>query len=95
MILIIDDDSAVRDSLGLMLKVARMDYLAVGDDKAAIGAVRSDDVELAILDMNLHSGTDGRDVIELLRKIKILRPDMPVILISAWGTIPLAVEGMN
>ena len=29
MILIIDDDSAVRDSLGLMLKVARMDYLAV------------------------------------------------------------------
>ena len=37
MILIIDDDSAVRDSLGLMLKVARMDYLAVGDDKAAIG----------------------------------------------------------
>ena len=95
MILIIDDDSAVRDSLGLMLKVARMDYLAVGDDKAAIGAVRSDDVELAILDMNLHSGTDGRDGIELLRKIKILRPDMPVILISAWGTIPLAVEGMN
>ena len=95
MILIIDDDSAVRDSLGLMLKVARMDYLAVGDDKAAIGAVRSDDVELAILDMNLHRGTDGRDGIELLRKIKILRPDMPVILISAWGTIPLAVEGMN
>ena len=57
--------------------------------------MRSDDVELAILDMNLHSGTDGRDGIELLRKIKILRPDMPVILISAWGTIPLAVEGMN
>ena len=44
MILIIDDDSAVRDSLGLMLKVARMDYLAVGDDKAAIGAVRSDEI---------------------------------------------------
>jgi DNA-binding NtrC family response regulator len=30
-----------------------------------------------------------------LRKIKILAPEVPVILISAWGTIPLAVEGMN
>jgi DNA-binding NtrC family response regulator len=31
----------------------------------------------------------------MLRKIRVLRPEMPVILITAWGTIPLAVEGMN
>lgn len=95
MILIVDDDSAVRQSLGLMLKVARMDYLAVGTAQAALDAVRGGDVDLVILDMNLRLVTDGRDGIELLRKIKILSPEVPVILISAWGTIPLAVEGMN
>ncbi len=95
MILIIDDDSAVRESLGLMLKVARMDYTAVGTADAALAAVRAGGVRLVILDMNLRQVTDGRDGIELLRKIKILSPDVPVILISAWGTIPLAVEGMN
>ncbi|MDE5655756.1 MAG: response regulator [Muribaculaceae bacterium] len=95
MILIIDDYSAVRESLGLMLKVARMDYTAVGTADAALEAVRAGGVSLVILDMNLRQVTDGRDGIELLRKIKILSPDVPVILISAWGTIPLAVEGMN
>lgn len=95
MILIIDDDSAVRESLGLMLKVARMDYTAVDTADAALAAVRAGGVRLVILDMNLRQVTDGRDGIELLRKIKILSPDVPVILISAWGTIPLAVEGMN
>lgn len=95
MILIIDDDSAVRESLGLMLKVAGMEHMAVGNADAAMEAVRAGGVSLVILDMNLRQVTDGRDGIELLRKIKIFLPEVPVILISAWGTIPLAVEGMN
>ncbi|MDE5642072.1 MAG: DNA-binding response regulator [Muribaculaceae bacterium] len=95
MILIVDDDCAVRDSLGLMLKVAGMEYTAVANAADALAAVRGDNVGLVILDMNLRRTTDGRDGIELLRKIRILKPEVPVILISAWGTIPLAVEGMN
>ncbi len=45
--------------------------------------------------MNLTIGTTGRQGLELLRKIKVLAPECEVLLISAWGTIPLAVEGMN
>lgn len=45
--------------------------------------------------MNFGSGTDGRGGIELLRAIKSARPELPVVLITAWGSIDLAVEGMR
>lgn len=96
MILIVDDDCTVRESIELMLKVAGMECTAVSDMDAAVDTVRNDNsLQMAIIDMNLHIGTSGRDGIELLRKIKVLHPGLPVILISAWGTIPLVVEGMQ
>ena len=60
-----------------------------------MSAVRRDDLELVILDMNLTCTTTGRQGIDMLRKIRILAPRVPVILLSAWGTVPLAVEGMG
>ena len=95
MILIADDDKAIRLSLGLMLKQGGFEYKAVSNEPDTLTAIREDDVELVILDLNLTCSTTGRQGIDLLRKIKILRPAEPVILISAWGTIPLAVEGMG
>lgn len=95
MILIVDDDNAVRMSLGLMLKQSGMEWKAVGNEADALAAVRTHEPEIVILDMNLTIGTTGRQGLELLRKIKVLAPECEVLLISAWGTIPLAVEGMN
>lgn len=95
MILIVDDDNAVRMALGLMLKQAGMKWEAVGNEADALAAVRAHEPEIVILDMNLTLNTTGQQGMELLRKIKILSPESEVILISAWGTIPLAVEGIN
>lgn len=95
MILIVDDDNAVRMALGLMLKQSGMEWKAVGNEADALAAVRTHEPEIVILDMNLTIGTTGRQGLELLRKIKVLAPECEVLLISAWGTIPLAVEGMN
>ena len=95
MILIVDDDQAIRLSLGLMLTQGGFDREAVSNEPDALAAVRRDNIELVILDLNLTCSTTGRQGIELLRKIKILRPLVPVILITAWGTIPLAVDGMG
>ncbi len=95
MILIVDDDNAVRLSIGLALKRAGMEFEAVGSEREALELVRDTRFGLAVLDMNLRLETTGEQGIEILRKFKTLRPDMPVILISAWGTIPLAVKGMN
>jgi two-component system NtrC family response regulator len=95
MILIVDDDIAIRQSIGLMLRQAKFDFEAVSNEADCLAAVRAGNVQLVILDMNLTLTTTGEQGIAILRKIKILAPEVPVILISAWGTIPLAVEGMN
>ena len=95
MILIIDDDKAVRKSLGLMLKRNghEVDYAENPDE--ALMKVRQRDYGLLLMDMNYSREVNGREGIELLRKVKIFQPDTPVILITAWGSIELAVEGMR
>ncbi len=95
MILIVDDDQSIRLSIGLMLRQAGFDYEAVSTEEDALAAVRRDGLELVILDMNLTCTTTGRQGIDMLRKIRILAPKVPVILLSAWATVPLAVEGMG
>lgn len=95
MILIVDDDNAVRMSISLALKRAGYEPWAVSNEAEALQAVRDERVLLAILDMNLSLTTTGQQGVELLRKFRVLRPDMPVIMITAWGSIPLAVESMN
>ena len=47
------------------------------------------------MDMNFTGATTGQEGLELLRKVKVLHPEVPVILITAWGSIDLAVEGMK
>ena len=95
MILIIDDDRAIRLAIGLMLKQAGFESESVATEDDAIGAVRRREYELIILDLNLTLATTGRQGIELLRKIRIFAPKTPVIMLSAWATVPLAVEGMG
>lgn len=95
MILIVDDDNAVRTSISLAIKIAGYEPWAVSNEEDSLLAVRDERVCLAILDMNLTLSTTGRQGIDLLRKFHILRPDMPIIMITAWGTIPLAVESMT
>ena len=95
MILIVDDDQAIRLSIGLMLRQAGFSYEAVSTEADAMAAMRRGDVELVILDMNLTLSTTGQQGIEMLRKYKVLAPATPVILLSAWATVPLAVEGMK
>ena len=95
MILIVDDDKAIRLSIGLMLRQGGMESVAVATEPEALDAVRRPDMELVILDLNLTCTTTGRQGIDLLRKVRILAPAVPVIMLSAWGTVPLAVEAMG
>ena len=95
MILIIDDDSAIRSSLSFMLKRAKYDVLAVPGPKEAIETVRSVTPQLILMDMNFSLSTNGEEGLVLLRQVKLFCPDVPVILMTAWGSIPLAVQGMQ
>lgn len=95
MILIIDDDSAIRSSLSFMLKRAKYEVLAVLGPKEAMEAVRSITPQLILMDMNFSLSTDGAEGLLLLKQVKLFCPDVPVILMTAWGSIPLAVQGMR
>ncbi len=94
-ILIVDDDPAVRTSLELLLK--RNDYQPVLADgpAQAISSMKSNRPDLILLDMNFSRDTSGREGLELLREIRSAMPAAPVILITAWGSIELAVQGMQ
>lgn len=95
MLLIIDDDQAVRSSLQLLLKNEGFKTLATGIPEEAIHWIEGHDIELVILDMNFSNSTSGEDGLRLLEKIKKLQPHLPVILITGWATIDLAVQGMK
>lgn len=95
MILIVDDDAAIRKSLEFLLKRAGYDAESCPDPNYALDKVRANPYELILMDMNFGISTSGEDGIALLRKVKIFQPDTPVILITAWGSIELAVEGIK
>lgn len=62
---------------------------------SAMEVVRTREPELVLLDMNFSRFTTGEEGLTLLRQIKIFAPGVPVILMTAWGSIELAVEGMR
>lgn len=95
MILIVDDDAAVRSSLTFLLNRAGYEPKAVATPDEALDIVRKSLPELILMDMNFTLTTSGEEGIKLLRQVKIFRPDVPVILITAWGSIALAVQGMQ
>ncbi len=95
MILIVDDDVAIRTSLSLLLKQAGYAARAVSDPASALRVVAETPPRLALIDMNYSLDTSGQDGLLLLSKLKKLCPTLPVILITGWGSIGLAVEGMK
>ena len=95
MILIIDDDSAVRSSLSFMLKRAGYEGKTAPSPREAMDIVRAEAPALILMDMNFTLSTTGEEGLTLLKQVKVFRPDVPVILMTAWGSIQLAVQGMQ
>src|ERR1044072_3675153 len=95
MILVVDDDPSVTTSLALLLKQAGYRSQSASTPAQAIDRLVSDDFHLVIQYLNFSRKTTGEEGIELLKKIKSSKPQLPVILLTAWGSIQLAVEGMR
>ena len=92
MILIVDDDSAVRSSLSFMLKRAGYEVKTAPGPREAMDIVRVESPALILMDMNFTLSTTGEEGLTLLKQVKVFRPDVPVILMTAWGSIQLAVQ---
>lgn len=89
-ILIVDDEPVVRE---LFRRVLETDYviLEAPNGPAALKLLRSRQVDLVLLDVLLP----GMDGIEILSRLRITRPDTPVILVSGAATVSTAVTGMK
>lgn len=95
MILVIDDNEAIRSSLSFMLRRAKHDVEVAASPAEAIEVVRAREPRLILMDMNYSLSTDGDEGLLLLKQVKVFRPAVPVILMTAWGSIELAVKGMR
>ena len=94
-ILICDDDPTVRSSLSLVLKRAGYGIATAETPEQAVAQFRTTIPGLILMDMNYTRSTTGEEGLELLAKVKVLAPEVPVILITAWGSIHLAVQGIR
>jgi two-component system, NtrC family, response regulator len=95
MILIVDDDPSVTASLALLLKQAGYRSVSVSSPEDALAQIEKENFHLVLQDMNFSRQTSGEEGIHLLQQIKSRKPHLPVVLITAWGSISLAVQGIR
>ena len=95
LILVVDDDLSVTASLTLLLKQHKFRVKTAADPNAAIEIINNNDVSCVLQDMNFSRATTGEEGLALLAQIRQLHPQLPVLLMTAWGSISLAVEGMR
>jgi two-component system nitrogen regulation response regulator GlnG len=90
-ILIVDDEESVRWALRKALERATYRVDLAADGRAGLQAAEDPGVDLVLLDVRLP----GRDGLDVLREIRKRRPDLPVIMMTAYGTLQVAVEAMK
>lgn len=95
MILIIDDDIAVCASLNLLLKQEGFKSIKAHGPEEALTHLKEKTITAVLLDMNFSMETSGEDGLAMLQQIKKSYPMLPIILMTGWGSIKLAVEGMK
>jgi DNA-binding NtrC family response regulator len=92
-VLVVDDQPAVRTSLELLFDVHGLASLMAGTPEEALRLVRTEDVGVVVQDMNFRrDATSGSEGTALLRAIKELDPDLPVLLMTAFTSLEAAVQ---
>ncbi|TQV70173.1 sigma-54-dependent Fis family transcriptional regulator [Exilibacterium tricleocarpae] len=93
MILIVDDNPAVCEALALLLSIHHYDTLSAASPQEALEVVAREDIRLVIQDMNFHADTtSGEDGQALFYQLRTVNPDLPIILMTAWTNLGMAVE---
>ncbi len=90
-ILIVDDDRNLLEVLKVRVESAGYDVIAATREQEALEAARSEAFDLSIVDLQLERFSG----ITLMKELQLLLPDMPVIILTAFGTIESAVQAMR
>jgi len=95
-VLVADDQPDVLEALRLLLKGHGYETEAVTSPNAVLAALDKRDYDALLLDMNYtRDTTSGKEGLDVLYKLQTLEPHMPVIVMTAWGSIDGAVEAMR
>lgn len=95
-ILIADDQADVREALRLLLKGEGYGTHQVSSPAAVLEALNKVDYDLLLMDLNYtRDTTSGKEGMELLDRIRAGHRNLPVVVMTAWGSVETAVEAMR
>jgi DNA-binding NtrC family response regulator len=95
-VLIADDQPAVIEALRLLLKGEGFETRAVASPADAAEALTRQTFDVALIDLNYaRDTTSGQEGLDLLARMRELDPTLPVVVMTAWGSVELAVEAMQ
>ena len=95
-ILIADDQADVLEALRLLLKGEGYQIESATSPAGIIAALEARDFDVVLMDLNYtRDTTSGQEGLELLNRIQTLDTTLPVIVMTAWGSVELAVEAMR
>ena len=94
--LIADDQPDVLTALRLLLRTAGYQTQAVTSPEEVLEAIKHDDFDLILMDLNYaRDTTSGQEGLDLITNIRALDSALPIVVLTAWGSVELAVEAMH
>src|SRR6266436_216698 len=95
-ILIADDQSDVLEALRLLLKVEGYEIEAANSPKMVLQALEARDYDVLLMDLNYaRDTTSGQEGLDLLTQIQALDSTLPVVVMTAWGSVRVAVQAVR
>src|SRR6186713_1916335 len=95
-VLIADDQPDVLEALRLLLKAEGLQLETAASPAGVLAAIEAREFDVALIDLNYtRDTTSGEEGLNLLSRIQGLDPTLPVVVMTAWGSVEVAVEAMR
>src|SRR5215475_15792284 len=95
-VLIADDQADVREALRLLLKAEGYYTETASTPEAVLEALQTNEFDIVLMDLNYQRDTtSGQEGIDLLSRVQSADNKLPIIVMTAWGGVELAVEAMR
>jgi DNA-binding NtrC family response regulator len=95
-ILLADDQADIRDALRLLLKREGYEIQGVASPAEALSAIESREFDAVLMDLNYaRDTTSGQEGLDLLSRIQMVDSTLPLIVMTAWSSVEIAVEAMR
>ncbi|MXV44873.1 response regulator [Saccharibacter sp. 17.LH.SD] len=96
LLLFVDDDTDIQSAAGMLFKQHDIEVICAHDAQSALAKLTTHAVDLVLLDLNYARGArDGAEGLALLKDILVLKPNLPVVVVTGHSGVTIAVEAMR